>query len=58
MTIAQKRAEEMGKGAWSLDGKMIDAPVERKARAVVNRAKLCGFDVKDLQEKFRDQLPE
>jgi citrate lyase subunit beta-like protein len=58
VTIAQKRAEEMGKGAWALDGKMIDAPVEGKARAVVKRAELCEFDVKALQEKFRDQLPE
>lgn len=58
VTIAQKRAEEMGKGAWALDGKMIDAPVEGKARAVVKKAELCGFDVKALQEKFKDQQPE
>lgn len=58
VTIAQKRAEEMGKGAWALDGKMIDAPVEGKARAVVKKAELCGFDVKTLQEKFKDQQPE
>lgn len=58
IVIAQKRAEEMGKGAWALDGKMIDAPVEGKARAVVNKAELCGFDVKALMEKFKDQQPE
>ncbi|KAF7508126.1 hypothetical protein GJ744_009567 [Endocarpon pusillum] len=58
VTIAQKRAEEMGKGAWALDGKMIDAPVEGKARAVVKKAELCGFDVKALQVKFKDQQPE
>lgn len=58
VTIAQKRAEEMGKGAWALDGKMVDAPVEGKARAVVKKAELCGFDVKALQEKFKDQQPE
>ncbi len=56
--IAQSRAEEMGKGAWALDGKMIDAPVEGKAKAVVRKAELCGFDVKALQEKFKDQQPE
>ena len=58
ITIAQKRAEEMGKGAWALDGKMIDAPVEGKARAIVKKAELCGFDVKSLQEKHKDQQPE
>ncbi|KAK5044679.1 hypothetical protein LTR84_010571 [Exophiala bonariae] len=58
ITIAQKRAEEQGKGAWAMDGKMIDAPVEGKARAIVQRAELCGFDVKALREKFKDQQPE
>jgi citrate lyase subunit beta-like protein len=58
ITIAQKRAEEQGKGAWAMDGKMIDAPVEGKARAIVERADLCGFDVKGLQEKHKDQQPE
>ncbi len=41
-----------------MEGKMIDAPVEGKARAVVKKAELCGFDVKALQEQFKDQLPE
>lgn len=58
ITIAQKRAEELGKGAWAMDGKMIDAPVEGKARAIVKKAELCGFDVKSLQEKHKDQQPE
>jgi len=58
ITIAQKKAEELGKGAWALDGKMIDAPVEGKARAVVRKAELCGFDVKSLQKKHKDQEPE
>ena len=58
ITIAQKRAEEQGKGAWAMDGKMIDAPVEGKARAIVLRAEACGFDVHTLQDKFKDQQPE
>ncbi|KAL8243618.1 hypothetical protein R6Q59_009876 [Mikania micrantha] len=58
IVIAQKRAEELGKGAWALDGKMIDAPVEGKARAIVTKAELCGYDVKSLQEKHKDQQPE
>lgn len=58
IVIAQKRAEEAGKGAWAMDGKMIDAPVEGKARAIVQKAELCGFDVKSLMEKYKDQQPE
>ncbi len=58
VTIAQKRAEEQGKGAWALNGKMIDAPVEGKARAIVAKAQLCGFDVAKLKEKYKDQQPE
>lgn len=58
ITIAQKKAEELGKGAWALDGKMIDAPVEGKARAIVNKAELIGFNVKSLQEKFKDEEPQ
>ena len=56
--IAQKKAEDMGKGAWALDGKMIDAPVEGKARAIVERAELCGFDVESLREEYKGQEPE
>lgn len=56
--IAQKRAEEMGRGAWTLEGKMIDRPVEGKARAVVKRAELCGIDVEALKEEFKNQRPE
>ncbi|KAJ9637090.1 hypothetical protein H2204_005014 [Knufia peltigerae] len=58
IVIAQKRAEELGKGAWAMDGKMIDAPVEGKARAIVAKAGLCGFDVDSLREKWKDQQPE
>lgn len=58
ITIAQKKAEEMGKGAWAMDGKMIDAPVEGKARAIVAKAELIGFDVASLKEKHKDQQPE
>ena len=56
--IAQKKAEERGKGAWALDGKMIDRPVEGKAKAVVEKARACGIDVEELRERYRDQEPE
>lgn len=57
LVIAQRKAEELGRGAWTLDGKMIDAPVEGKARAIVQKARLCGFDVDGLMEKHKDQEP-
>jgi len=41
-----EEAEREGKGAWTLDGKMIDAPVVGKARVIVERARLCGVDVR------------
>lgn len=46
------------RGAWTLDGKMIDVPVVRKARAVVDRAARCGFDVEAMREKWKEQEPE
>ncbi|KIY00711.1 uncharacterized protein Z520_03376 [Fonsecaea multimorphosa CBS 102226] len=58
IVIAQRRAEEMGKGAWSLDGKMIDKPVEGKAERIVEKAALCGMDVQGLKDKWKDQMPE
>ncbi|RMZ87219.1 hypothetical protein DV736_g5561, partial [Chaetothyriales sp. CBS 134916] len=58
IVIAQKKAEEQGRGAWSLDGKMIDKPVEGKAEAIVGKARLCGFDVEGLLNKHKDQAPE
>jgi citrate lyase subunit beta-like protein len=52
------RAGEAGRGAWTLDGKMIDAPVVGRARAVVARAERCGFDVNGVRETWKDQEPE
>lgn len=58
LVVAQAKAEEGGRGAWTLDGKMIDKPVEGKARAVVQKARACGFDVDGLMERWKDQEPE
>ena len=58
VVICDKKADEQGRGAWTLDGKMIDAPVSGKARAIVAKAELCGFDVKGLMEKFKDEEPQ
>lgn len=51
-------AESVGRGAWTLDGKMIDAPVVGRARAMIERARRCGFDVEALRERWQDQEPE
>jgi citrate lyase subunit beta-like protein len=52
------RAGEAGRGAWTLDGKMIDAPVVGRAKAVIARADRCGFDVNAVRERWKDQEPE
>lgn len=52
------RAGESGRGAWTLDGKMIDAPVVGRAKAVVARAERCGFDVDGMRERWKGQEPE
>ena len=58
VVIAQKKAEERGRGAWALEGKMIDKPVEGKANAVVEKGRRCGMDVDGLMERFKNQEPE
>lgn len=58
VVVGDKKADEQGRGAWTLDGKMIDAPVSNKARATVKRAEKGGFDIRALQEKWKDQEPE
>ncbi|PYI18354.1 beta subunit of citrate lyase [Aspergillus japonicus CBS 114.51] len=56
--IADDKAAQAGRGAWTLDGKMIDVPVAEKARAVVKKAEACGFNVRELREKWKGQEPE
>ena len=58
VVIADAKANEQGRGAWTLDGKMIDAPVVGKAKSVVNRAEACGFDVSAMKKNWETQEPE
>lgn len=58
VVIADQKADVQGRGAWTLDGKMIDVPVVGKARAIVAKAEVCGMDVKGLKEKFKDEEPQ
>lgn len=56
--IADAKAAEAGKGAWTLDGKMIDVPVAEKAKSIVRRAEACGLDIEALKEQWKGQEPE
>ncbi|KAL2850784.1 Pyruvate/Phosphoenolpyruvate kinase-like domain-containing protein [Aspergillus pseudodeflectus] len=58
VVIADEKAARAGRGAWTLDGKMIDVPVAEKAKAIVKKAEACDFDVAALKKKWRDQEPE
>lgn len=48
LLMAEPKAEEEERGAWTLDGKMIDAPVIARTRRLVERAKACGVDLEAL----------
>ena len=56
--VADAKAEEQGRGAWTLDGKMVDAPVVGKAKSLLSKAEACGFVVNAMKEKWKDQEPE
>ncbi|KAM0305687.1 hypothetical protein HYE67_008373 [Fusarium culmorum] len=58
ISIADEKASASGRGAWTLDGKMIDAPVVGKASAVIAKAEQCGIDVQSLRNTWKDQEPE
>ena len=58
VVVADEKAAEAGRGAWTLDGKMIDVPVAGKARAIVCKAEACGFDVGALRREWAHQEPE
>jgi citrate lyase subunit beta-like protein len=58
IVVGDEKAKKQGRGAWTLDGKMIDAPVVGKAKAIVNKAEVCGMDVVKVTQKWADQEPE
>ncbi|KAI2473513.1 beta subunit of citrate lyase [Annulohypoxylon bovei var. microspora] len=58
IAIADEKAAATGRGAWTLNGTMIDAPVASKAKAIVYKAQQCGMDVEGLLETWKDQEPE
>ncbi|KAH7123773.1 Pyruvate/Phosphoenolpyruvate kinase-like domain-containing protein [Dendryphion nanum] len=58
VVVADAKAERAGRGAWTLDGKMIDKPVVGKCHAILARAKACEVDVEGVREKWEGQEPE
>lgn len=58
IVVANAKAEAQGRGAWAMDGQMIDAPVIGRAEGIIQRARGCEVDVDDLLEKWQDQSPE
>lgn len=58
ISIAGRKADGQGRGAWTLDGKMIDAPVMGKAKSLLDRAQACGMDVEAVNQKWQGQEPE
>ncbi len=40
---SMEEAQKEGKGVFSLDGKMIDAPIIARAKIIINKAKLSGL---------------
>ncbi|KAJ6789007.1 hypothetical protein PWT90_09114 [Aphanocladium album] len=58
VVIADDKASAAGRGAWTMDGKMIDAPVSGKARSIVGKAEQTGMDLTSLRKKWQDQEPE
>ncbi|KAL8936687.1 MAG: hypothetical protein Q9211_004063 [Gyalolechia sp. 1 TL-2023] len=58
ITIADRKADQQGRGAWTLDGQMIDAPVVGKAKSIVDKAEACNMDILSVQHKWQVQEPE
>lgn len=58
--VADEKARKQGRGAWSLDGQMVDKPVVSRARGLLAKAEACGdvADIDGLKEKWKGQEPE
>lgn len=57
VVVADEKAAAAGRGAWTMDGKMIDAPVVERARRLLAKAEMCGVDVQGWRERWKDQQP-
>ncbi|KAJ4252481.1 hypothetical protein NW762_011082 [Fusarium torreyae] len=51
--VGDIESQKTGKGAWKLDGRMIDAPVVKSATALLDKARACGMDVDSYILRFQ-----
>lgn len=58
IVVADEKAVQQGRGAWTMDGKMIDAPVVGKAKSILSKATSCRLDVNEIKQKWASQNPE
>jgi citrate lyase subunit beta-like protein len=58
VAITAEKADKQGRGAYTLDGMMIDAPVVAKARGILRKAELCDIDVGAAMAEWEHQEPE
>ena len=56
--VADLKAAQQGRGAWTMDGKMIDKPVTGKACSIVRKAEACGVDIQTIKDQWDEQEPE
>ena len=58
--VAEDKSAASGRGAFTLDGAMIDAPVVGKAKRLLEQAERAGAAafIRTLREKHKDQEPE
>ena len=58
IVTADEKAVSQGRGAWTFEGKMVDAPVISKAKSMVEKAELCGFNVSQIRREWIHQEPD
>lgn len=58
IVIADEKAKRQGRGAWTFEGKMVDAPVIGKAKSIVEKAELCDFNVSQIKQEWIHQEPD
>lgn len=57
IVIADEKADSEGRGAWTFEGKMIDAPVISKAKSIIEKAERCGINVSKVKREWIHQEP-
>ncbi|KAH6636693.1 Pyruvate/Phosphoenolpyruvate kinase-like domain-containing protein [Chaetomium tenue] len=58
IVMADEIAAAEGRGAFTVDGQMIDAPEIARAHAIISRAKQCGIDIDAAREAVKAQMDQ